>query len=248
MTSIGSHPIPPLEIRELATGGNRLLAALPSADLDWLARHARRERLARGHVLTAADEPAPAAFFIEHGVASVVKLGERARRTEICLLGHDDFTGPAIVMADGRWPYETFVQVDQLVAIRVEAPALRSLFAHSATARAALTGAVHLQMVQIAEGLASAAWQPISARLARWMLMYRDRVQSSRLEVTHEFMALMVGAQRTRITVALHDLENEGAIISARGLIIVRDAPLLEMLADGGYGVPEREAARRRER
>jgi len=77
--------------------------------------------------------------------------------------------------------------------------------------------AVYSQMVQIAEGLVSAAWQRLDARLARWLLMYRDRQRSDRLEVTHEFMAMMVGVQRTGVTEALHDLEGAGLITAARG-------------------------------
>jgi len=107
-----------------------------------------------------------------------------------------------------------------------------------------LTQAVYAQLVQIAEGLVSAAWQRLDARLARWLLMYRDRLQSDRLDVTHEFMAMMIGAQRTGVTEALHDLEGAGLITAQRGLVIIRDTKGLRQLADYGYGVSEAEYAR----
>lgn len=221
-----------------------LLAAMAADDLQRFADHGRRLRFARGQVLARAGESAAHAYFIESGVASVVKTDRTGRRTEIFLIGPDSFSGSPIVMADGRWPYDTSVPVDQMDAVAVEADRLRDWMAESSPLRAVLMRAVHLQTIQIAEAMVSAAWQPLNARLARWLLMYRDRMRSDRLDVTHAFMALMVGAQRTRITAGLHELESEGAIVASRGRVVVRDPAILAAIADGGYGVPERERAR----
>jgi DNA-binding transcriptional regulator YhcF (GntR family) len=74
--------------------------------------------------------------------------------------------------------------------------------------------------------------------------MYRDRVRSGSLAVTHQYMALMVGARRTAVTTALHEMEGAGLISAKRGLVTVLDADSLLALAGGGYGVTEREHAR----
>ena len=74
--------------------------------------------------------------------------------------------------------------------------------------------------------------------------MYRDRMRSDRLAVTHEYMATMVGAQRTGITAALHEMEGDGLISSRRGLVTVLSVPALMALAAGGYGLPEKQQAR----
>jgi CRP-like cAMP-binding protein len=230
--------------RGMAAGGNAVLAAIGEVDLVELAEGGRRVRLARGNVLTRANQPAPTAYFPENGVASVVKPEDGGRRTEVCLLGPESFSGPAVVLADGRWPYETFVQVDSLTAVAVDADLLRRCFAANSAIRRVLLRAAHVLTVQIAEGLVSAAWQQIEARLARWLLMYRDRLGSDSLEITHQFMSMMVGAQRTRITAALHEMEGQGALSAGRGRVLIRDVALLEAMAKGGYGVPEREAER----
>jgi len=154
------------------------------------------------------------------------------------------FDGIPLVTADGRWPYRSIVQTEVLRAVRVDARRLRSAFDGNAAVRTALLAAAHLVTVQIAEGLASAAWQRVQARLARWLLMYRDRLRSDRIPATHEFLALMIGAQRTGITLALHELEGAGMIVASRGLIVVRDAAELARVADGGYGIAEAEQAR----
>lgn len=240
------HDVPEVTLAAaaLARGGSALLAAMPADDLAFLARHARREDFVRGDVLAEADAPAEAAYFIESGVASVVKPQPGERRTEICLLGPADMVGAPLLLADGRWPYQTFVQSERLSAVRVHAAAARRLFADSGEARALLLGAIHAQIVQIAEGLVSAVWQRIPARLARWLLMFRDRLGSDTIGVTHQFMALMIGAQRAKVTAALHELEGAGAVAGSRGVVRIRDAALLERFADGTYGRAEEEAAR----
>lgn len=241
------HPNPTpsgLSARQLATGGNALLAAMPTDDLVMLAARCRRVVLPRDTHVFEADEPASAAYFVESGVLSAMKAGPDGQLTEISLIGPEGFLGASIVLGAGQSPYTMMVQTDRVVAIRVPAPDIQALFNDSSKARELLAAAIHLQIVQIAEGAVSNVRQQINARLARWLLLYRDRLGSGRLDVTHEFMALMVGAQRTRITEALHQLESAGAIIARRGYIIVRDEAALRKIAGSGYGVAEREAAR----
>jgi CRP-like cAMP-binding protein len=230
--------------QDLGSGGNALLAEASRADLRALQSASTRVRFDLNASMIRANEHATAAFFIEEGVASVVKSSERGRRTEICLIGPEGFAGSAIVMVDGQWPYETFAQVDNVLAVRIEGAALRSVYESSASFRAILGRAIHIQTLQIAEGLVSAAWFPVIARLARWLLMYRDRLGSSHIQITHEFMALMIGTQRTRITASLHEMEAIGAIKSGRGLLIIKDVRLLQDMAEGGYGELEQEAGR----
>ncbi|WP_174280294.1 Crp/Fnr family transcriptional regulator [Sphingomonas bacterium] len=223
---------------------NLLLAALAPDGLAAVAPHATRVILRRGDILQPAHQPAAAAFFPESGIASVVKADGHVARTEICLTGHEGFVGGALVLADGHWPYETFVQTETLSAIRIDAVSFAALVRDLPDLRAMLLRAIQGQMVQLAEGLISAAWQKVPARLARWLLMWRDRVGLDRLEITHEFIAAMIGVQRTGITGALHELEGAGLLSAGRGWIVVRDPAGLERVADGAYGVTEREQHR----
>lgn len=224
--------------------GNRLIAAMVDADRHLLMAHATRVRMSFGDELTAADQPIEAAFFPQSGVASVVKPDGQGERVEICLIGREGFSGAALVSGDGRWPYRTFVQTPELAAWRVEAGALEQCLEQSASLRRVLTRATYSLFIQVAEGLVSAAGQKLEARLARWLLMYRDRLESDRIEVTHDFMARMVASQRTGVTSALHAMEGAGLIRSTRGTTMIVDPAGLKALADGGYGIAEVEAAR----
>lgn len=234
-----------VEARQLALAGNKLLAAAADADLQFIVGHGTRRAFNRSDVMVAAGTQARHAYFIERGIASVVKR-EGERRTEICLIGHEGFTGAPIIQADGQSPYETFVQTDQLCAIEVGADHLRQIVASSHGFARILFSAIHVQMVQVAENLVSAAWQKITVRLSRWLLMYYDRVGSPVLEVTHEFMAMMIGAERAKVTVALHEIEAAGAISASRGKVVVRDVGKLKTLADSTYGCSESEEKRLR--
>jgi Crp-like helix-turn-helix domain len=84
----------------------------------------------------------------------------------------------------------------------------------------------------------------LEMRLARWLLMCHDRVDGDDIEITHEFMAMMLGVRRAGVTTALHILEGNQLIRSIRGLVTIRDREKLEELADDAYGLPEAEDAR----
>jgi CRP-like cAMP-binding protein len=84
----------------------------------------------------------------------------------------------------------------------------------------------------------------LEMRLARWLLMCHDRLDGDDIEITHEFMAMMLGVRRAGVTTSLHILEGNRLIRSTRGLVTVRDRDGLEKLADDAYGLPEAEYVR----
>jgi hypothetical protein len=77
--------------------------------------------------------------------------------------------------------------------------------------------------------------------LARWLLMSHDRLEGDDLPLTHEFLSLMLGAQRSSVTLAVQAVEGYGMIRANRGLLTIRDRDKLLELAGGGYGVAEAE-------
>jgi CRP-like cAMP-binding protein len=100
---------------------------------------------------------------------------------------------------------------------------------------------VQTSVVQGAQSTASNAHQRIEARLARWLLMCHDRVDGDELALVHEFMGLMIAAERSGVTITLHVLEGAGMIRSKREWVIILDRDKLEELAGESYGVPEAE-------
>jgi CRP-like cAMP-binding protein len=104
-------------------------------------------------------------------------------------------------------------------------------FAHAMTVQAHYTGL-------------SNAVHPIDERLARWLLMCDDRTDGGKLELTHDFLSIMLAVRRPSVTTALHVLEGNGFIRSERGCIIIRNRRALEEFAGDAYGKPEAEYRR----
>lgn len=74
--------------------------------------------------------------------------------------------------------------------------------------------------------------------------MCHDREDGDKIAITHEFMAMMISADRSSVTVALHVLEGLGMIRSKRGRVLITDRLKLEALAGENYGRPEAEYRR----
>ena len=84
----------------------------------------------------------------------------------------------------------------------------------------------------------------LEERLARWLLMARDRLDSDKMILTHEFLALMLGVRRAGVSDALRVFEVRGLVETVRGSVTIRDREGLEECANGLYGVPEAEYER----
>jgi len=227
--------------------GNILLDALSSGDRQVLARRWGKVAIDRGEILSRPDRPIEHVYFPTGGIASVVSISADGARTEVGIFGREGMSGSALLLGADRSPHETLIQVVQdegAEALRIDADAFRDALRASPTLWAALLRYVQVMLVQVSQTAVANARHQIEARLARWLLMCHDRVGSDEILLTHELMAVMIGAQRSGVTVALHVLEGTGTIRSKRGRVIVLDRERLEELAGDGYGIAEAEYRR----
>jgi CRP-like cAMP-binding protein len=104
---------------------------------------------------------------------------------------------------------------------------------------------VQVFMIQTSQTALSNAGSLLTQRLARWLLMCQDRLNSKPLPLTHQFLAIMLGVQRSGVTIALGELESRDLVRSRRGMITILDRPTLIKLTNGSYGVAEAEYKRR---
>jgi CRP-like cAMP-binding protein len=102
----------------------------------------------------------------------------------------------------------------------------------------------HALNVQTSATAFANANHTLEMRLARWLLMCHDRIDGYDIEITHDFLAMMLGVRRPGVTTTLHVLEGNQLIRATRGMVTIRDRKRLEELADDAYGLPEREYAR----
>jgi CRP-like cAMP-binding protein len=227
----------------LATS-NLLLSLMSPDDLALLAPDLEKITLTRRQVLTAPGQQIEHVYFLEGGVASVVSNSADAVMTEVGVFGREGLSSISVLLGSDRSPHETFLQVDGTSAYRIGVDRFRAAIAESPRLKDLLLRYVQTFLIQVANSVASNAHSRIEARLARWLLMCHDRIDGDDVHLTHEFMSMMVAAQRTGVTLTLHILEGAGIIQSQRARITILDRDKLEALAGDSYGQPEAEYRR----
>jgi CRP-like cAMP-binding protein len=229
------------------TGGlmdNRLLASLSSQDLALLRPHLQPVTFAVGDFIARAGAQIDSICFLEQGIAGVLDSLDDDRRYAVALVGAEGFIGWPLLMGSDRSPYDVTMRAERGRALRVPAEALLAAADQSATLRLALLRFVHVLMLQMGRTIVSSLAHAVDRRMARWILLYHDRVQKDEICMTHEEFRLMLGVRRSSVTEALHRLEGEQAIRSVRARVLVHDRAKLMILAGDTYGQPEEEYAR----
>jgi len=213
-------------------------------DLALLSPNLEKVTLARRQVLAVPGQPIEHVYFLEDGVASVVAASGDSTMTEVGIFGREGLSAISVLLGSDRSPHETFLQVDGTSALRIGADRFRAAIADSPRLKELLLRYVQTFLTQVAYSVASNAHSRIEVRLARWLLMCHDRIDGDEVHLTHEFMSMMVAAQRTGVTLTLHILEGAGIIQSQRARITILDRDKLEELAGDSYGQPEAEYRR----
>lgn len=223
---------------------NTLLKSLSPDNLSLITPHLSRVTLSTRQALVDANKPIEHIYFPENGVVSVVADMPESGTTEVGIFGRDGVTATCLLLGSDRTPHQSYMQVDGTSAMRIDvAPYLAAVDA-SIGLRMSLMRYVHTFLVQVAQSAAANAHHRIEARLARWLLMCHDRLDGDEIALTHEFMGMMIAAERSGVTVTLHILEGAGLIRSKRGRVIILEREKLEELAGDSYGIPEAEYRR----
>ena len=222
---------------------NQIIQALTAEDFAGLAPHLSAVRLDPRLDIEVADQPIRRVCFPESGIISVVARSKGLSTIEVGLIGREGMTGLPVVLGETQSPQDTYVQVPG-AGHWLDASALSALLDAHPAMRRLMIGYAHVFTAQIAQTALANGRAKIDARLARWILMAGDRLDGPEMPLTHELMALMLGVRRPGVTDALHRLEGEHMINAKRASIAIRDRAALEALADGFYGIPEREYRR----
>jgi CRP-like cAMP-binding protein len=199
-----------------------------------------RVELEARQVLETPRQPISDVYFVQSGLVSVVGTTRPDHRIEVGMVGYEGMTGLGVVLGDDRSANETLVQ-SAGSALRISATALRVAMHESPRLTALLLRYVHIFLLQGSQTALANGRGRLDERLARWLLMWHDRLSNDDLVITHEFLALLLGVRRQGVTEALHALEGGGLVRSSRNLIKVVDRDGLQTAANGFYGVPEAE-------
>lgn len=213
---------------------NRVLAALPKAELSRLQPHLSRITLKQG--LTLLDGAAPYGYFVESGIASVVVSTENGNTVEVGIVGMDGVVGIPILLGTERTPGRTFVQIAGY-GFRIPADILKTQFERDGELRRHISRYLQGFLVQTAQTAACNRLHNIEERLARWLLACRDRMESDELRLTQDFLGQMLGAPRTTVTLAAGLLHRAGLIDHVRGVVTIRNRAKLESTACECYRI-----------
>lgn len=233
----GRYAVPPID---QANVQNRLLKSLAPGAYALFAPHLELIDLPVKHTLVEADQTTTHACFIESGLASMVATTTEDESVEIGHIGREGMAGEHIILTAERSPNKTFIQVAGSGYL-MPAEILSNVLLNNTEPLKAFLRYVHSTNLQLAHSALANARYSVYERLARWLLMVHDRADGDNLPLTHEFLSLMLGVRRSGVTDQIHLLEGIHAIKATRGNIRVLDRAKLREIADGCYGVPERE-------
>lgn len=219
---------------------NRLLAALPAADYARLAPHLETVNMKRGEVLYHTNRPIEYVYFPLRSMTSVVTTTAAGGAIEVGVIGHEGMTGISVVLGVNRSPAEMMVQLPN-AAEQLAAEVLLAEFRRGGALQKLILRYTNATLVMVAQSAACNRLHHIAERLARWLLMCRDRIVSDELPLTHEFLAMMLGIRRAGVTETALTLQAEGLIRYKRGLITITDGPGLEEFACECYGIVRAE-------
>jgi CRP-like cAMP-binding protein len=205
---------------------NLLLATLPGAALDRLrpAMTIREYRVAERIFETGAT---PDVLFPLDGIVSLIQELEDGNAVEVSMVGAEGMAGFSGLLGVAASPHTGLTQGRGLFAV-CAVQAMRELFDSDAAARDVILRWTHVALAQMAQTAVCNRAHEATMRLAHWFLLIHDRAATDEISVTHEFLALMLGARRATITEAMNALSGSGSIVAARGRVRIVNRRLLE--------------------
>ena len=194
--------------------GNRLLASMPDAEWERVGPAFRRSALELGRLLYEVDGPITQTYFPTSGVISGLIVMAEGGTIEGLLAGSEGAFGVAAAFGVALSPWRVTVRSSgealtiaprDLAAVLPDTPQFeRLLFRYS-----------HAMQQMAGQGIACNRFHAIGERLARWLLLMADRTGNHNIEITHEFLARMLGTHRPSVSLAISTLEQAGLVRQA---------------------------------
>jgi CRP-like cAMP-binding protein len=208
--------------------GNQLLAVLPSEELRHLKSEAEVVSLKKGEILCNTGDSVQHAYFISDGMLSLLSSTQDGSVIEVGMVGNEGMVGIPIVLGINTSPYQIMVQIEVSSAFKIRASKLRVEFNRGGRFQGLLLRYAHLVLTQVSQSAVCNRFHQTEERLARWLLIARDRLHSDTFTLTHEIISHMLGTPRTGVTMAAGALQKRGLITYSRGRITIINRKALE--------------------
>jgi CRP-like cAMP-binding protein len=211
----------------VAAALNSLLAALPRRAYQRLLPGLTPVDLVFGEVLHEPGKTIADVYFPSQSLVSLLTLVEGHLALEVGLVGREGMVGIPLALGVDVSPVRALVQ-GAGPALKMSAARFRAELKSSPALQGELHRYVHAMISQISQTAGCNRFHVVEARLARWLLMTRDRVRSGRFRMTHEFLSHMLGVRRVGVTQAASALQARKLIEYSRGNISILDDHGLE--------------------
>jgi len=205
---------------------NRILTLLPHGEFFRVLGHLESVQLAKGNVYMAGDT-VRYAYFPVNGLLSLHSTTEAGCSVEIAMIGKEGIVGLPMINKKGISPYNVTALIPT-EAYRIRIDALQNEFDRGERLHKLALGYVSMLLAQISQLCICHRFHTLEEALARWLLVAKDRVKSSALNLTQESISDALGVSRTGVTMAACALQKAGLIRYSRGKIEILDRVQLE--------------------
>jgi CRP-like cAMP-binding protein len=206
---------------------NSLLARLPLKERKRVIALCEPTQLVFGAVLCEADQPYQEVYFPLDGFISLVSEVSGHPQMEMGLIGSEGMLGATLLLGVDDAPLRAVVQGPG-TALRMRVADLRRLLVESPKLVVTVSRYLYVLLAQLSQTAVCTRFHEIEARLARWLLMTHDRAHADHFHLTHQYLADMLGVQRSAVTIAAGTLQRRKLIHYTRGEISILSRPGLE--------------------
>jgi CRP-like cAMP-binding protein len=214
---------------------NRLLAAITSREYERLLTGSEVVTLTYGEVLYEPGDSIRNVYFPNDCLVSLLTVIDGHRALEVGLVGREGMVGARVALGTAASSTRALVQGTG-TALRISAARFLGELERGPALRRAVLLFTDTLMNQVAQTAACNCFHLIEARLARWLLMTRERLPSSEFYLTHQFLADMLGVRREGVSEAAGELQRRGLIRYRRGTITILNQYGLEAASCSCYG------------
>jgi CRP-like cAMP-binding protein len=215
---------------------NKVLLSTPANEYQLIRPHLEYIDLPSHRSLHEPTQSIEFVYFLNRGMVSQVVVTKDGRTVEVGVVGNEGYVGAGLAVGLSRSSVREVIQIagdgfqmsgSELGRILRSAPQLQMILGRH-------TG---LQGMQVAQTAACNRLHDIQQRLSRWLLMTQDRVGSGALPITHDFIATMMGTDRSTVSVVAALLQKKGIIEYVRGAVNIKNRRALEKSACECYAV-----------
>jgi CRP-like cAMP-binding protein len=229
-TRASGHPAPGTPPK------NKILSAIPQSEYRLIEADLEQFQFCQQSILHEPTQKLEFAYFLNEGLVSLLVATEDGKTVEAGMVGNEGVAGVAAAVGLTISPLRYVVQVPG-DGFRVKVGALQDALKRMPQFQMALSRYAVVQGMQVAQTAACNRLHDVAQRLARWLLMAADRVDSSSLPITHDFLATTLGTDRPSVSLAAQILQRKKAIHYRRGAIEVLSRKGLEEAACECYKV-----------